>query len=125
MKNLLFIIFAVCSMQQERRITLHFLNEKKELIPVFAYWNDYNKMPTKQENVSLMRTIQGISPKIVVTKPLVQVYIIQGEELMTITFSPNESGPVYFVIPTAKSESKVNSGSKTKNSKGTQKRTIQ
>lgn len=125
MKYLLFVILAICSIQQEKRITLHFLNEKRELIPVFAYWNDYNKKPTKQENISFMRTIQGISPQIVATKPLVQVYLFRGEELMTITFSANESGSAYFVIPSDQSESKVKSGTKSKHSKNSQKQTIQ
>ena len=125
MKNLLFIILAVCSIQQEKRITLRFMNENKELLPVFAYWNDYYKIPSKQENISLMKTIQGVSPQIVVSKRIVQLHIIRGEEIATMTFEPSGSGVVDIMLPTGKNDSKINSSSKAKDSKGMQKRIVQ
>lgn len=125
MKYLLFIVIAVCSIQQEKRIILRFKNQYDELIPVYGYWNDYNKIPSKQENISFMRTIQGVSPQIVVTKRFVQLHIIHGENLVTTTFEPSGSGTIDIVIPTAKNDSKVNANSKTKDLKGTQKKTIQ
>lgn len=125
MKSLLFIVFAVCSFQQEKRITLRFMNENKELLPVFAYWNDYTKVPTKQENISLMRTIQGVSPQIVVTKPFVQLHIIRGDEIATMTFEPSGSGVIDIMLPTGKSDSKINANTKAKDLKGTPKRTVQ
>ena len=125
MKNLLYIILTVCSIQQEKRITLRFINENKELLPVFAYWNDYYKIPSKQENISLMKTIQGVSPQIVVSKRIVQLHIIRGEEIATITFEPSGSGVVDIMLPTGKNDSKINSSSKAKDSKGMQKRIVQ
>lgn len=125
MKNLLFIILAVCSVQQEKRITLRFKNQYNELIPVYGYWNDYNKIPSKQENISLMRTIQGVSPQIVITKRFVQLHIIHGSDVVTTTFEPSGSGTIDIVIPTGKSDSKVNASSKAKDLKGTQKQPLQ
>jgi hypothetical protein len=125
MKSLLFIILAVCSLQQEKRITLRFMNENKELIPVFAYWNDYTKIPTKQENISLMRTIQGVSPQIVVTKRFVQLHIISGEDVATMTFEPSGSGVIDIMLPTGDGKEKSKSKSKNQGTKNNPQKVIQ
>ncbi len=121
MKYLLFIILAVCSMQQEKLIILRFMNENKELVPVYAYWNDYYKIPLQQENISLMRTIKGISPQIVVSKRYVQIHIVEGNKLVQMTFEPSGSGVVEIVLPTG--ASKENSKVKAKTQGKTQSKT--
>lgn len=125
MRNLLFIFLVICSIQQEKRIILRFMDENKELVPVYAYWNDYYKTPSKQENISLMRTIQGVTPQIVVTKRYVQLHIIQGEEVATMTFEPSGSGVIDIVIPTGKNDSKSKNGNKSKDIKSTSKKILQ
>lgn len=113
MKLLLLTLLAVCSIQQEKRITLRFMNEDKELLPVYAYWNDYYKIPTKQENISLMRTISGITPQIMVSKRYVQLHIIRGEEIATMTFEPSGSGVIDIVLPTGDGKEKSRAKTKT------------
>lgn len=113
MKLLLLTLLAVCSIQQEKRITLRFMNEKKELLTVYAYWNDYYKIPTKQENISLMRTISGVAPQIVVSKRYVQLHIIRGEEIATMTFEPSGSGVIDIVLPTGDGKEKSRAKTKT------------
>lgn len=115
MKYLLFTILAICSIQQEKRVTLRFMNEKKELLSVFAYWNDYYNIPSKQENISLMRTIQGVSPQIVVTKRYVQIHIVKDEQLVKMTFEPSGSGVVDIMLPTGDGKEKSQSKTKAKN----------
>lgn len=117
MKNLLFIILAVCSIQQEKRIILRFMDENKELIAVYAYWNDYYKIPSKQENISLMRTIKGVSPQIVVSKRYVQLHIIRGEEIATMTFEPSNSGVIDIILPTGDGKEKGKAKSKNQGTK--------
>jgi hypothetical protein len=125
MKSLLFIILAVCSLQQEKRIKLRFMNENKELIPVYAYWNDYYKIPLRQENISLMRTIQGVSPQIVVTKRYVQLHIIQGEEIATMTFEPSGNGVVDIMLPTGDGKEKSKSKAKNQGTKSNTQKVLQ
>jgi hypothetical protein len=113
MKLLLLMILTVCSIQQEKRVILRFMDENKELVPIYAYWNDYYKIPSKQENISLMRTIKGISPQIVVSKRYVQLHIIRSEEIATMTFEPSGSGVIDIMLPTGNGKEKSKAKTKT------------
>lgn len=100
MKLLLSMVLAVCLLQQEKRITLRFVNQYNELLPIFAYWNDYYQLPKKQDNISFMRTIEGVSPQIVVTKRFVRVHVISGNKVIDITLEPSDSGVIDIMLPT-------------------------
>ena len=65
-----------------------------------------------------MRSIQGIAPQIVVTKRYVQLHIIRGEELMTMTFETtglNATGTIDIMLPTGDGKEKSKSKPKSPN----------